>query len=167
MPSGSRGEDTTIPLLGKVRIELIGEIVRKDVDAAVYRAMATRGLEPNVFTSDLFESERATRTLAVAVRDPDDRTRPFGTVEEWEALDADIVNAAWHVYGDVRERLDPMSVPLTADEHLAIEVAVKKKDQPLLKSYGVAKLAAWLASMDGLPSTLPSPSLSSSESLPD
>jgi hypothetical protein len=160
MPGGSRGEDVVLPLLGRVRIELVGETAKQEIEAAVYRAMRARELDLNIVTSERYEAERAVRTLAHACRDPDDATHtaPFGTLEQWGELDSDIIATAWQAYGDVRERLDPLETVLTEDERIAIEVAVKKKDARLLRSYGISKLSSWLASMDVPPSTSQPPS---------
>ncbi len=165
--NGRRGEDVNLPVLGPARVEILGAVETQEVESSVYKAMAAHEIEQNVITVDRFELERAYRTLARSVRDPEDKSKVFGTVDEWGALDNDVIVAAWQVYGDVRERLDPLSTPLTADERVMIEIAVKKKDAVLLRTFGTVKLCAWLASTDVLPSTSPPPSSPSSESSSD
>lgn len=168
METLSRGEDVDLPGLGRARIELVGETSRQEIEAAVYRAMRSRDLELTLITAERYEAERAVRTLAAGVRDPADHAQPFGAVEEWGALHTDVINAAWQVYGDVRERLDPLSemAVLAEVDRVAIEAAVKKKAPDLLRSFGVAKLSAWLASTDVQLPTSPTPSSPASESPP-
>lgn len=163
---GRRGEEVELRFLGAARIEIIGASDFLEVEAEVHREMRDREIERSVATSAVWELERARRTLARAVRDPADRGRPFGTVEEWGQLDPDVLAEAWHVYGDVRERLDPVAA-LTDDDLLQFELALKKKDAALWRAFGIAKLSAWLASSDVRPSTSPTPSSSSSGSEPE
>lgn len=159
-----RGETIEVPGLGRVRIELIGARAYQEIEADARRAMMTRGIELDHLTGTLYELERAVRTLAIVVRDPDDHTRPFGSLEEWETIDPDRILATWQAYGDVRERLDPVSQPLTADEAAEIEIAVKKKDVRVLRACGLRKLCLWLSTTDVPPSTSPTPKSSSGES---
>ncbi len=129
----------------------------------MYAAMKAHGIELSVLTADRFEIERALRTLVRACRDPEDG-RPAGSLEEWGKLDTDTINMCWQAYGDVRERLDPLGGSLDPAETELIELAVKKKDARLLRTFGIVKLSAWLASTDAPPSTSPTPSSSSSAS---
>lgn len=165
--NGRRSEDVDLPWIGRARVELVGTTRSQEIESAMYRAMAALGIEQNGVTFDRFELERAVRILADAVRDPEDNAKPFGTLEEWGSLDNDVIGACWQVYGDVRERLDPLSTPLSVSDRLAIETAVKKKDARLLRSYGIAKLSAWLTTTDDLLSISPTPSSESSESSSD
>lgn len=162
--AGGRGEDLELPGLGPAHIELIGAREMSIIEAAVVRDMAELGLEQTTLNTGHYELARAVRTLASAVRDRDDHSKPFGTIDEWSALDPDRVAACWTTYGDVRERLDPMAHPLTEDEALMIDHALKKKDVTLLRSFGVARLSAWLVSTGAPQQTSPPPSSSSSES---
>lgn len=163
---GRRGETISIPGIGTVRVEILGAVESNEVEAEVYKALAALGLELTVVTAERYELERAWRTLARAVRDPADRGVAFGEPDEWAALDADMINAAWQTYGDVRERLDPLAQPLTEDEQLAIETAAKKGDGQLLRTFGLAKLSASYVSTVARLSTSPLPSSSSSGSYP-
>lgn len=148
LAAGRRGEHVTLPFLGTVRIELIGTRESQEVEGEVYRTLAELGIPQNGMTGERFELERAVRTLARAVRDADDPAHPpFGSVEDWLRLDADLIVPAWHAYGDVRERLDPFERALDEDETILMNAALKKKDPTLWRSFGIAKLSAWLTSM--------------------
>lgn len=161
--NGRRGETRDLPFFGLVRVELLGAVESNEVEVAVYGALAGK-LDLDVATADRFELERAWRTLAIAFRDPDDHSRPFGAIETWSKLDAKAINAGWQAYGDVAERLDPLEEQLSDGEKLVIESALKKKDAHLLRSFGVAKLSAFFASTDVQLSISRSPSSSSSAS---
>lgn len=164
--AGRRGEEVTLPdPLGRVFIEMIGDRAWLELEVAVDAEMARLGVGPlSVVNAPKWESERARRALSMSCRDPDDHSKPFGTLEEWGVLDSTILNLAWTAWSDVRERLDPMAVPLTEDVALAVQAAVKKKDVPLLRTFGVATLSLWLASMADQLSTSPSPSSPSTPS---
>lgn len=162
--AGRRGELVKLPHLGAAWVELPGAIAWEEVQIAARRELADAGLELTITTAELFEMKLARHTLAGAVRDPDERGVPFGTLDEWGALDPDVINSAWQVFGDVRERLDPMTHPLTDDELAAIDLALKKKDAPLLRSFGIARLALYMLSSAAPQTTSPSPSSSTSES---
>lgn len=162
LAAGRRGEEVTIPVLGRMWIELPGARQWQEIEAAIRREM--RRLEIGDLTSGditvaaAHQAELAMRVLAVAARDPDDHAKPFGTLEEWGELDNDLISIAWHAWGDVRDRLDPVSMPLTDEDMIAIGVAVKKKDGPSLRTYGVAKLSRWLVTTADLQSTSQAPS---------
>lgn len=162
--AGKRGEDVTLPVLGRVRIQLPGARRWQEIEADCRRELARLEVPSDgIQAATMWEAELAMRVLAEAVRDPDDHAVAFGTLEDWGGLDNDLISMAWHAFGDVRERLDPVSLPLTSDEMFAIAGAVKKKDPVLLRSYGVARLSLWLASMEFPPSTSPLPSSPSSD----
>ena len=167
LSGGRRGELVELPGLGPAWLELLGARASQEVEAAVYAAMKEYGIELDAVTMLRFEIERAVRTLAIAARDPEDRSKPFGTLAAWHQVDPTVINAAWSTYGDIKERLDPMATPLTDDEIAAFEYAVKKKDARILRSFGVVKLSAWLTSTAFQLSTSPTPSSSSSPSPKD
>lgn len=147
-------ERVEIPRLGPAWIVLAPHAAVQRIEGETFRAMAELGLELSSLTALTYEAERAVRTLAEAVRDPDDPDQPFGTLAEWrDHVDVDIIAGAWQVYGDVRMRLDPVSVALTEDERAAINAAVEKKNAMLLRSYGVAALASYLATTADPPSS--------------
>lgn len=165
MVAGRRGEEVTLPVLGRVFVELPGARVWQEIEGAVRREMRrleapTEGIEG----AAMREAELALRVLAAAVRDPDDHAVPFGSLEEWGAVDNDVINLAWQAFGDVRERLDPVSFPMSPDEMFAIAAVVKKKDPALLRTFGVVRLSLWLASMGDQLSISPTPSSPSLDS---
>jgi len=163
--AGRRGEEVNVPTLGRMFLEIPGARAWQEIEAAVACEMRRLEIgELSIMTAGKYEVEQAMRVLAVAARDPDDRAKSFGTIEEWGELDVDVLNLAWHAFGDVRERLDPVALPISAEDMVAIGVAVKKKDAPLLRTFGVVTLSAWLASMVDPPSTSPTPSSPSTDS---
>lgn len=164
---GRRGELRTVPWFGLVRVEILGVVESQEVEAAVYAEMRRLDLPLNHVTAERFELERARRTLASSFRDPDDRTLAYGSLEEWGALDSDVVIPAWHEYGDVRDRLNPIATALEEDERILIEAAIKKKQEELLRSFGTVKLSRFLVSMESQRSTSPPPSSQSGESAPE
>lgn len=162
-----RGEHVTLPLFGRVWIELAGEAVVNEIEGAVFAEMRRLDLQPIGINAFTYESHRTVRTLAWAVRDPDNIAERFGTLEEWLSLDIDGVNACGIVYGDVRERLDPIGAPtLTTEEADEIRLAIEKKNPMALRSYGVAKLSLYLATTGVRPASSPTPPLSSGASSP-
>lgn len=163
LANGRRGEVVDIPGLGTVRLELLGATAAQEVEAAVLKAMHGRDVAFGAITAGAFEIERAVRTLAESAIDPADRT-PLGDAAKWGQVDEATIAAAWQAYDDVRTRLDPMSLPLSVDDTVAISSAVKKKDALQLRTYGAVKLSAWLASTAGQLAISPPPSSSSSES---
>lgn len=143
----ARGEYVTLPLIGRVYIQLLGHHVSNQVEGEVFEAMASAKLPPVPLHAWSYDMQRQARTLARAARDPDDHSQPFGPVEEWLDLDDDLLFACGRVYADVKERLDPVGAaflaPETADE---ITEAFKKKDASTLRSHGVVSLVSWLLS---------------------
>lgn len=163
LASGRRGEDVDLPLIGPVRIELIGARDSQEIVAAIYRVMRDRDVPIAAFTAEDYEAEKALRTLAIGVVDRATR-KPFGSLDEWERLDGFAVNAAWQAYCDVAIRLDPLSQPLTAAERDDLADAFKKKAASSLRAFGIAKVCAWLVSTDALQWISPTPRSSSSGS---
>ncbi len=164
LAAGRRGELVTLPHLGRAWIELPGAIAWEEIQITARRELAAAELELTVATAELLEMKLARHTLARAVRSPDDHAAPFGTLEEWGELDPDVINTCWQTFGDVRERLDPLSASLTDDELVTIELALKKKDGPLLRSFGIGKLSRYMLSMADRPPILQTPSSSDTES---
>jgi hypothetical protein len=160
-----RGEFVTLPLFGRAWIELAGEAVVNEIEGAVFAEMKRLDLPLNAFNALTYESHRTVRTLAWAVRDPDNIAERFGTLDEWLALDIDGVNACGIVYADVRERLDPIGAPtLTSEDVDGIRLAIEKKNPMALRSYGVAKLSLYLVTGAAQPASSPPPLSSSGES---
>lgn len=159
------GKPVTLPRLGDVYVQLVADSKANAINIAALKALQNEGIEQldvNMF-SLLIESERARRMLAVAVRDPDDHSQPFGTVEEWGALDTDLITACWHVYGDVAAELDPVVVELTPEQKQMITAAIAKKNSMVLRSFGTTALSSYMLSMDAPPAISAAPRLPSSE----
>lgn len=146
-------EQVVLPRLGSAWIVLASHAAVQRIEGETTAALEGMGIQLSAMTALTYEAERAVRTLAEAVRDPDTRAVHFGTLAEWQGLDSDIIATAWHVYCDVRERLDPLAEPLTAAERGTIEAAIAKKNSMLLRSFGVSRLATYLATTDAPPST--------------
>lgn len=165
LTAGRRGEEVVLPLLGRVWIELPGARAWQEIEAAVKKEMRRLEVgELGIETAAQYQAELAIRVCAEAVRDPDDHAIKFGTLEEWGGLDNDVISLVWHAFGDVRDRLDPVATSTSHEDMLAISIAVKKKDGPTLRRFGVVKLSAWLASMGSQLLIARTPSSSSSES---
>ena len=162
---GRRGEDVELPGdLGHARMSILGAREQQEVQAAAMARLNALGMAWSDASHNLI-LEIALGTLARSVTDAEGK--PFGTLEEWGRVDSDRIVACWQLYGDIRERLDPLAGELDADEMALIAAAVKKKDGPSLRSFGVVKLSLWLRSMADLLSTSPPPSSSSGASQSD
>jgi hypothetical protein len=163
LAAGRRGELVVLPHLGQAWIELPGALAWEETQIAARRELAAVELELTVGTAELLEMKLARHTLARSVRDPNDHAIPFGTLEEWGELDPDVINSTWQAFGDVRERLDPLSTPLSPADISMIDHANKKKDATLLRSFGIGKLSHYMLSTADRPPTSPLPSSSNSE----
>lgn len=160
-----RGEYVTLPLFGRVWIELAAHETVNEIEGAVFAEMARLKLAPTAIAAWTYEAERTVRTLAWSVRNPDQREERFGLLEEWRVLDIDVINACGIVYADVRERLDPIGLPtLTIEDLDAIRLAIEKKNPMELRSFGVSKLSLYLATTGAPPASSPTPPSSTGES---
>lgn len=164
--AGLRGEEVTLPILGRIYFELPGSREWQEIEAAVHREMKRLDFDDLRISANAIhhQTELALRVLAASAKDPNNHDQPFATLDEWGELDNDLVSIAWLAFGDVRERLDPVEFALTTDDMFAIQAAVKKKDKELLRSFGLKKLSLFAASMDDPPPTSPPPSSLRSES---
>lgn len=164
-----RGEYAEIPMIGRVWVQLAAHYEVNEIESETWLAMQSLKLEAIRIHALTFEAAKAVRTLAITIRDPDDPTHatPFGTLSDWEALDVDLIAAAWHTYLDCRHRLAPLEVAELSDEdRQAILVAISKKNATALRSYGVAKLSRYLLTTEPPPSTSTTPGSSSGQSSP-
>lgn len=165
MDMSARGEEVELPMIGRVYMQLLGHQAANQVEGATFKAMEAAGLPPIALHAWSYDMQRQARTLAVAARDPDSRTEPMGTLEEWLALDDSLLFACGRIYQDVKERLDPVGTlflpPDTADE---ITEAFKKKDVSSLRSHGVVLLTSWLLSGAVQLSSSPTPASKASPS---
>jgi hypothetical protein len=136
--------------LGRAQVRLPSRREAELVDLAVADWLRQLATERELGEAELvgarmpINKRHALHTVAVAVRDPDDPALPFGSVEEWEQLDEEIVGVAYQAIEDLRAELDPLAGGLTEDEAAAIAEAIKKKDATLLFVVGLPKLVAWL-----------------------
>lgn len=153
-----RGELVEMPLLGKVWIELPGELVVDEIEGAVFKAMADLGLPLTAVNALTYGSRRIALTLAWSVRHPEPAKREerAGTEEQWCAIDIDMLSAMSAVYTDTRERLSPLSsMVLDQDQLDAIRQGIEKKNPMLLQSVGVVALSSYLLSTAGQPASSP------------
>lgn len=162
--SQPRGEYVTLPMVGRVWIELPGTEPLDEIEGAVYAAMAGHGIPLTVTGSPSFDNRLTALTLAWAARNPEDHEQRVGTRDQWLTLvDVDALKACGIIYNDVRERLAPLSAPLTDEEFEAIRLAHEKKS-PTLLTFGVVSLWNYLARTDAPPSSSPTMSSSSGPS---
>lgn len=167
--AGTRGEFTTLPLLGRVWIELAAHDALNEIEGETFATMKALDLAPSGFTGLAYDRERLARTLARAVRDPDDpkHEKPFGSVDEWMKLDEDLIVACANCYADSRARLDPVGEDtLTAEDMQGIAAALQKKSAMGLRFFGVAKLALYMLTTASPPATSPTLPSSSGDSSP-
>jgi hypothetical protein len=156
LESWDRGETIDLPVLGPAWVRVLGADEAQDVEAEVVQAMDAKKIAFSDGTVITFEAERAKRTLARAVRTTDDHGAMFGTRDEWGRVDTDTLSACWQIYGDVRERLAPLDGPALSDSDRAlIHAAWSKKNTTLLRSFGVAVLATYLATTECPPASSP------------
>ncbi len=147
-----RGELVSMPAIGQVWVELAGEMVVDEIEAAVWKAMHDLGLPFNEINALTYDNRRVALTLAWAVRHPDPgkREERAGTQDEWCAMDLDLLSACGQTYVDTRVRLSPLaSNALTKEELDTIRLGLEKKNPALLRSVGVVALCSWLLSTAG------------------
>lgn len=164
--STPRGEHVTMPIMGRVWVELAGEMVVDEIEGAVYAAMDALKIAPTALNGATYDNRRAALTLAWAVREPDDHSVRAGTQEQWLALDLEMIAACSAVYTDVRERLNPLSFPMLLEEYDAIRRAHEKKSPAMLRTFGVVSLSNYLATTDAPPASSPTTPPSSGPSEP-
>jgi hypothetical protein len=145
--------DVAVPrtqVKGRMRLLTRAETAQVNVD--LRREMADRYhlTEP---TPGMFEAfaeyreERVLRTIAVAMRDPADPSRPLADLDEWATCDDQQLVALWEAYKDLQDELDPLgpSAPgLTGEEVAALKAAAGKGEADLLMSYGSRRLALFV-----------------------
>jgi hypothetical protein len=150
--------DITVPGVGAAKIRMLSRTEEASVDLEMARWMRVlqrdEGITETVLSSIggmPMSSERATRVVAIAVRDPDDPSRPFGSLDEWRQLSDVQIGAAFDAYEDLVEELDPLGRGLTEVEIEGIRDAVAKKNSTLLLAYGSRRLALYLSSTGAPP----------------
>lgn len=157
-----RGEYVELPLIGRVWIELPGDLVVAELEAATRAEMRRLGLDMDgarpldgVVTSVAHASHQLARTLAWAVRRPDAIAEHADTIDEWLAADNDWLAACERVYVDVRLRLNPTSQELTQAQLDEIRAFHEKKNWMQLRSYGAVALSSYLLTLDAPPASSP------------
>lgn len=160
-----RGEAVTMPLIGRVWVELIGEAAMDEIDGQTAAIMKAEGLDLIPLNGRAIERCRNALMLAWAVRDADNRDQKFDTPEAWRSLDADMITACALIYEDVRYRLSPVALGALTKEQLdEIRLAIEKKNATALASAGVVALSLYLLSMADQPQSSPTTRSSTGES---
>ena len=126
-------------------MRLLSRRENAQVRAECRQAMAELNLAgPVVEGFTEWHEELAVRTLAIAVRSPDNHDAPLALLADWLECDDDQINALWEKYQDLEAELDPLGPngpALSEADAAAIRDAAKKKALTLLMSYGSRKLA--------------------------
>jgi len=154
--------DILIPrtrIAGKMR--LLSRIETSSARADARKALADRGIPTvigelaNPVFMDEWNTEVAVRTIALAIRDPQNVALPLDVVEEWLQCDDDQIAALYLEYKDLATRLDPVGSAdaLTEQEWAAIDGAAKKAGVDTLMSYGSRKLALFAISSAAQPAS--------------
>src|SRR5687767_3700434 len=92
----SHGMHRDIAPFGRVWVQLIGIRDAQRIEGECTEAMEKLGVKNDgIAYSQCFEAEKAVRWLSLALRDPDDKSKPFGTLEEWERVDPDTLTKVW------------------------------------------------------------------------
>lgn len=154
--------DVTIPrtqVTGKMRLISRAEtaLVNADARDALKLPLDSKSLlGPGVMEDWL--AEVAVRTLAIAVRDPDEIDKPLDDVDTWrELVDDDQIAALWEQYKALAAKHDPLgetgAMLLSEDEITQLTNALKKKDVDLLIGFGSRKLASFMLTSVAPPSS--------------
>lgn len=157
-------EDVIIPrtnIRGKMRLLRRTEAFEAKASAiAAMKGLPEMTWRPGGVAYEDWNAAIAVRTLAIAVRNTADVTKPLDDVDAWgDLLDDEQIGALFDQYEDMRVRLDPLAHPivLTQTEVDQFEAAVKKKDADLLRSFGLRKLSSFTASLADRLATSPTP----------
>lgn len=162
---GPRGELVDVPELGRMWMVLPGSGFWEDLEFAMLRFIKEQKLTLGECSGDAIEIWKMRRVLAQAARDPTDKSKPWGTLEEWSQFDTQLLENAWNTFGDVRERLG-LDVKLSASDRSMIIAAIKKKEATLLKSFGLTALVTCLVTTEFQLETSPPPKSSDGDSSP-
>lgn len=143
----TRGEYVELPGLGRAFVRLLSRSATTAIEAEVFDKLPKAGIPAIQLHAYTYDQERKALTIAAAARDPEDHSKPFGTLIEWQQEDDDIIAAAGMQYDAVKARLDPVGLAeLDPDTESMLVEAFKKKDRRLLMLFDVATLASWLTS---------------------
>lgn len=130
--------DVTVPRTTiRGRMRLVSRTEAAIINADARRHFVTDlGIEVDASTllrpgvMDNWNAEVAIRHIAIAVRDPDDESKPLGDLVEWCECDDDQISALWLDYKNLASRLDPLSDAadgLTEDQLAELRTLLKKK----------------------------------------
>lgn len=168
-----RCRDIDIPRLGPAKLRLLRRREEEAVDVALaswaQKVAEERGASVDALIATgimPLAKRRVHETLAIAVRDPDDPDKPFGTLEEWAELDDDLLGELNVAYEDLREENDPIARPLTDAQVEEIWAAIGKKNWNLLCACGARMLVSFLRTTGVRRPTSASPSASPGDSPP-
>jgi hypothetical protein len=142
---------------GDMRLLSRGEI--ESVRADCREHMRNLGIEgPGIEGFPDWREAFNLRLVATALRQPADRARPLGNLEEWKECDDEQILALYDTYQDMAAELDPLGhrVELDEEDLRGLRAAAKKGDVPTLVSYGSQKLARMVALLAGTAEALPS-----------
>lgn len=144
--------EVTVPrtkIIGRMRILTRQERLTVRLEARAF--LKSAGLDgPALEVTEEWRAELATRTIAVAMRSPDNINDTLATLEAWNQCDEGQLDFLWQRYQDLVAQVDPLdleSSTITAADVAVIADAAKKKQSTLLMSYGSPKLAAYAISM--------------------
>lgn len=152
--------EITIPrtsVRGAMRLLSRSEVA--SVRAACRDALSALATGPALEGFREWHEELAVRTLAVAVRDPDDNAEPLASLSDWQECDDEQIGAVWEWYQDLEAELDPLGADggLTSADVDVMLAAAKKKGGALLMSFGSRKLAAFAITLAEQLSSSPTP----------
>lgn len=142
--------DVTVPrteIVGKMRVLARHERLAVRVEAREY--LERLGLKgPAIEATTEWHEEIATRTVAVAMREPGNVDDTLATLEAWNTCDEGQIDYVWQAYKDLQDKLDPLDAESRLSEEQCGEIlaAAKKKDPTLLMSYGCSTLAGFVIS---------------------
>lgn len=143
----SKGIERDIAPLGRVHVALVGMRDAQRIEAECVAACERLNIsQDSVAFTHAFEAEKALRWLSLALRDPDDPSKPYGSLEEWERVDVDAITQLWLAYGDVRDMLQPEVIELDAATSATIGAAIAQKKSALLRSFGTHILVSYMLS---------------------
>lgn len=154
LSGGSVFEHRTVDVVGvgRVAVRMLSRSEEASIDLAMAKWLSqltgVEGISETALASIggmPVSSERATRVVAIAARDPEDTSKPFGTLDEWRQLSDVQIGAAYEAYEDLVEEMDPLGRGLRTDEIAGIRDAIAKKNLSLLVAYGSRRLALYLS----------------------
>lgn len=124
------------------------EQVSQDLGVWLHEAQR-RGMPPPLRLE--LDAQEAARTLALAVRDPVEPSRPLATLEEWGEADDGQVGEVYRRYLDLVAETELFRSDLTPEQLAEIADAVKKKDATRLLAFGARPLTAFLLGLESPP----------------